>query len=216
MLADAQNNLADSILGTNWNWQDKTVRPNSGAWDNGVLMDPGRPSYSREMVAQTQRRLAKIPHFQGMVVDRSDYSRYYNLEHDDGVTLTPSGQPQSWSMKRSYLEVIAKLRAAVGTTKVMLMNSLGYSSLSMMPSYDGTFSRKAARSTRSACWALAAWSTSCGRQTIWSAAPTSRERMCSSSAGSTWECTRWPRCPPPTTASDVRHDTLFAAGTSLT
>ena len=43
-------------------------------------------------------------------------------------------------MKRSYLEVIAKLRAAVGTTKVMLMNSLGYSSLSMMPSYDGTFS----------------------------------------------------------------------------
>ena len=116
------------------------MRPNSGAWDNGVLMDPGRPSYSREMVAQTQRRLAKIPHFQGMVVDRSDYSRYYNLEHDDGVTLTPSGQPQSWSMKRSYLEVIAKLRAAVGTTKVMLMNSLGYSSLSMMPSYDGTFS----------------------------------------------------------------------------
>jgi hypothetical protein len=38
------------------------------------------------------------------------------------------------------LEVIAKIRDVLGRGNVMLMNSLGFSSLSMMPSYDGTFS----------------------------------------------------------------------------
>ena len=66
---------------------------------------------------------------------------YYNLNHDDGVTFTgATGYNASWSLKRSYLEVIAGIREVVGTKFVMLMNSLGYSSLSFMPSYDGTFS----------------------------------------------------------------------------
>jgi hypothetical protein len=34
-------------------------------------MDPGRESYQNEMVQQAKRRLASIPHFQGLVVDRS-------------------------------------------------------------------------------------------------------------------------------------------------
>ena len=137
----AQNHLHDSILLDNWNAEDTAVRPNQGAWDNGVLMDPGRASYMAEMVTQQQRRVAMIPSFQGVVVDRSDYARYYNLQHDDGVTFTGApGYSQSWSMKRSYLEVIAGTRQALGTGKIMLMNSLGYSSLSFMPSFDGTFS----------------------------------------------------------------------------
>ena len=47
---------------------------------------------------------------------------------------------------RSYLEVIAEIREAVGgRERIMLMNSLGYSRLrlSLMPSYEyynGTFS----------------------------------------------------------------------------
>jgi hypothetical protein len=138
----AQNYLSDSILQRNWNWQQKIVHSNQGAWDRGVLMDPGRESYKNEMMQQSMRRVANVPHFQGVVVDRSDYARYYNLEHDDGVTLPPSdaNSSSSWSMKRSYLEVIEKIRDVFGKEKVMLMNSLGYSSLSLMPSYDGTFS----------------------------------------------------------------------------
>lgn len=137
----AQNHLADSVLRTNWNAQDRIVAPNQAAWDSGVLMDPGRDSYKAEMVAQTARRLQNIPHFQGVVVDRSDYARFYNLEHDDGVTLTtaPNTQ-QSWSLKRSYLDVIAGIRGVLKTDKVMLMNSLGYSSISFMKDIDGTFS----------------------------------------------------------------------------
>ena len=137
----AQNHLQDSILQSNWNDQSRTTSPNHGAWDNGVLMDPGRDSYKNEMIEQTRRRIARIPHFQGLVVDRSDYARYYNLLHDDGVTMTPStGANKSWSMKRSYLEVIRGIRATMGREGVMLMNTLGYSSLSMMADYDGTFS----------------------------------------------------------------------------
>ena len=129
------------MLRTNWNAEDGTVAPNQGAWDNGVLMDPGRDSYKAEMVAQTQRRVDNIPHFQGVVVDRSDYARYYNLEHDDGVTLTTApNTTQAWSLKRSYLEVIGGIRGVLGTDKVMLMNSLGYSSISFMKDIDGTFS----------------------------------------------------------------------------
>lgn len=66
-------------------------------------------------------------------------ARFYNLEHDDGITKAGNAI-HSWSMKRSYLEVIEKVRGVFGTEKVMLMNSLGFSSLSFMPSYDGTFS----------------------------------------------------------------------------
>eukprot|EP01051_Picozoa_sp_SAG22_P007710 SAG22_NODE_552_length_9177_cov_15.661489_4_plen_490_part_00 len=136
----AQNHLAGSILQANWNNQDGSTAPNQGAWDGGVLMDPGREQYKNEMAQQEARRMMNIPSFQGIVVDRSDYARFYNLLHDDGVTLTPGANNQSWSMKRSYLEVIEKIRGVFGAEKVMLMNSLGYSSLSMMPSYDGTFS----------------------------------------------------------------------------
>jgi hypothetical protein len=67
--------------------------------------------------------------------------RFYNLLHDDGVTLpTDPASNQSWSLKRSYLEVIAGIREVIGSSKVMLMNSLGYSSISFMKDIDGTFS----------------------------------------------------------------------------
>jgi hypothetical protein len=71
----AQNYLSDSILQRNWNWQGKVVAPNQGAWDGGVLMDPGRESYKNEMMQQSMRRVANIPHFQGVVVDRCAESR---------------------------------------------------------------------------------------------------------------------------------------------
>ena len=137
----AQNALSDAVLRANWNAEDGTVHANQGAWDRGILMDPGRTSYTAEMVQQTARRVAKITNFQGMVVDRSDYARYYNLLHNDGVTFTgAAGYNMSWSMKRSYLDVMSAVRHEIGANHVMLMNSLGYSSLSFMPSYDGTFS----------------------------------------------------------------------------
>ena len=68
----AQNHLQDSILRDNWNAEDRQQFDGHGAWDRGILMDPGRTSYKAEMVAQQQRRAALIPSFQGVVVDRSD------------------------------------------------------------------------------------------------------------------------------------------------
>ncbi len=80
------------MLERTWNAQDRQVRTgNPGAWDGGVLMDPGVGSYSNEMSAQAARRVAMMPHFQGVVVDRSDYARFYNLDRDDGVTCAMDG-----------------------------------------------------------------------------------------------------------------------------
>jgi hypothetical protein len=105
--------------------------------------------FSSSLVVQCSHLLACS--LQGIVVDRSDYARYYNLEHDDGITLatfasdrhnastsTTSGTVSlSWSLKRSYIEVIGRIREAISESRVMLMNSLGYSSISFMKDYDG-------------------------------------------------------------------------------
>lgn len=108
------------------------------AWDNGVLMDPGVASYKNEIVAQAQRRMDRIPHFQGVVVDRSDYAHMYNLARDDGVTWAKGNT--SFSLKRSYLEAVSAVRDVLGTQRAMLINSAGYVSTTFMRSYDGTFS----------------------------------------------------------------------------
>ena len=39
--------------------------------------------------------------------------------------IPPFAGNTSWSMKRSYLEVIESIRSVFGRTKVMMMNSLG-------------------------------------------------------------------------------------------
>jgi hypothetical protein len=44
------------------------------------------------------------------------------------------------TLVHGWPEVIEGMRTVLGRSKVMLRNSLGYSSLSMMPDYDGTFS----------------------------------------------------------------------------
>lgn len=71
-----------------------------------------------------------------MVVDRSDYARYYNLARDDGVSFygpAKGGQQgRASSMKKSYIAAIGAVRSVLGKERVMLMNSLGYSSLSLM------------------------------------------------------------------------------------
>ena len=137
------NNLADAMLRANWNYQDKASNlDNPGAWDGGVVMDPGVDSYTNEMVAQAARSTI-LPHFQGIVVDRSDYARYYNLEHNDGVSYyTGNGGAEgpASSLKKSYIKAISAIRQVFGDQRIILMNSLGYSCISLMVGIDGTFS----------------------------------------------------------------------------
>ena len=52
------NNFADAMVRANWNYQDQRYSgDNPGAWDGGVLMDPGVDSYTNDMAAQAARRV---------------------------------------------------------------------------------------------------------------------------------------------------------------
>ncbi len=148
------NYLSDSVLTKYW-YPSFTLRSTlnsnviyngvTGTWDNGLLMDPGVPSYTSEMKRQLNRRLQYISSFQGIVVDRSDYARYYNLNRNDNVSFinnydTSQNGHVAFSFKKSYTQVIHECRKTLGNDKIMLMNTLGYSMISMMKSYDGTFS----------------------------------------------------------------------------
>ncbi len=43
------------VLGRNWNYQEqRESSKNPGAWDDGVLMDPGVASYTTELAAQSR------------------------------------------------------------------------------------------------------------------------------------------------------------------
>jgi len=56
-----------------------------------------------------KRKGVVLPHFQGVVVDRSDWNQLVNLDGDDGVTLIGNGTGGrvGWSMQHSYLQVNA-------------------------------------------------------------------------------------------------------------
>ena len=39
------------------------------------------------LLEQLERKIKRLPHFQGLVVDRSDWMGVYNLDGDDGISL---------------------------------------------------------------------------------------------------------------------------------
>lgn len=56
------------------------------SWDRCIIMDPGEPVYMDFMVGQINRYIEKLPHFEGITIDRLDWTRLYNTRRDDGVS----------------------------------------------------------------------------------------------------------------------------------
>ena len=121
-------------------------------WQGGVVVDPVDPKLKAHFLAQLARKYEEIPHFQGLVVDRSDWNSLYNFDYDDGASLV--GNRTAHLAQYSYLDTIGALRAMMtekqqGTagatarhhnSTVMLQNALGFAQLSLMKDFDGTFS----------------------------------------------------------------------------
>ena len=130
------------------------------SWQNAVVMDPvAASSYRRFMLEQLARHSAFEDAFSGIVIDRSDWADFYNLDEDDGVSFVegaaaePGESGVSGAMRVSYLVSIAVLRAALvaaaaaaatrGTPAgagIMLMNTYGNARLDTLRHYDGSFS----------------------------------------------------------------------------
>ena len=54
-------------------------------------MDPAEPVFQDLLVEQAARHM-DLPSFEGIAVDRLDYSEFYNLHADDGVSWVPGFQ----------------------------------------------------------------------------------------------------------------------------
>ena len=124
-------------------------RPGSGAvsnrclytWQRGIVLDPADRAYRQFLLDQLQRHFDYLPHFQGIVIDRSDWNNFYDLDRDDGMSWV-DGRP-AYSLKRAYMNVTNALQAqmqAQGRDTGMLINTYGYACLSLMAPYDGSFS----------------------------------------------------------------------------
>lgn len=113
------------------------------------MVDPTESGLKAHFKAQLERKYAEISNFQGLVVDRSDWNSLYNYDFDDNASFI--NNRTAHLAQYSYIDNIAALRevmvAKQGAMKhnetVMLQNALGFSQLSLMKDFDGTFSEGA-------------------------------------------------------------------------
>ena len=115
------------------------------SWQKSVVVDPHVGlGYDVSLLSQVRRKLVQLPHFQGLVVDRSDWNQLVNLRPgaDDGYTLVKDRV--GYSFKHGYLQILAAVRKVLDADptkpKVMLDNTLGYCWLPFMHPFDGSFS----------------------------------------------------------------------------
>lgn len=136
------NNLYDALLRDAWGPSQGNSKENGAytTWQGGIVLNPAVNSYNEFLKSQMERKF-QLSHFQGIVVDRSDWIQVYDLTMDDGVSWVQSGS--AYSMKRAFRDTTASLRKQMDSNRshsCMMLNTLGYSMLSLMGPFDGTFS----------------------------------------------------------------------------
>jgi hypothetical protein len=129
-------------------------------------MDTMEPAFEDLIVEQCARHLLKLPAtFEGIAIDRLDYSEYFNLDADDNTSWVPlagaapkAGTNRSYSswgparaLRLSYRHTFNRLHEAlhapaqpVGAQKMILNNCNTVCRLDEMRSFDGSFSEGAA------------------------------------------------------------------------
>ena len=108
--------------------------------------DPADPKLKAHFLSQLERKYDQIKNFEGLVVDRSDWNSIYNHDYDDAVSFV--NNKTAHLAQYSYADTIDAMRAIMdkrqGSTKagqtVMLQNANGFVQLSLLKSFDGTFS----------------------------------------------------------------------------
>jgi hypothetical protein len=92
------------------------------SWDRSIVMDPGEPVYANHLVEQINRYIEKLPHFEGITIDRLDWSRHYNTRRDDGVSWF-NGAPAR-SLHVSWNSIMDKIAPILHeNNKVLFINN---------------------------------------------------------------------------------------------
>eukprot|EP01006_Ploeotia_vitrea_P065811 TRINITY_DN93852_c0_g1_i1.p1 TRINITY_DN93852_c0_g1~~TRINITY_DN93852_c0_g1_i1.p1 ORF type:complete len:808 (+),score=70.02 TRINITY_DN93852_c0_g1_i1:44-2467(+) len=119
-------------------------------WVGTILMDPYGPKWKTLLLDQAQRHLDMLPDFEGIAIDRLDYTDYYNYAFDDGVSWVPyptkKGEKQlfgpAMSLRVSNNLMFGELHQMYHhrSRKVMMMNCNTMCRVDLLKYFDGTFS----------------------------------------------------------------------------
>jgi len=131
-------------------------------WVGTTDMDTMEPVFEDLILDQAARHLQKIPSFEGIAIDRLDYSEFFNYDADDGLSWVPINSSSgagldifgpARAVRLSYRHTFNRLhellhpRDAVGKPngpqKVILNNCNSLCRLDEMHAFDGTFSEGA-------------------------------------------------------------------------
>ena len=122
------------------------------------------PIFEDLIVEQAARHIEMIPRFEGIAIDRLDYSEFFNYDRDDGVSFVPingskhDANLSTWSwgparaLRLSYRHTFSRLhdllhtqQAAEGRPKRAMFNNCNWlCRLDEMRHFDGSFSEGAA------------------------------------------------------------------------
>ena len=124
-------------------------------WVGTTDMDMGEPVFQDLIAEQATRHLEKLAHFEGIAIDRLDYSEFFNLDRDDGISWVPSAAAKAGpgphraarSLRHSHRAMFARLAEIFhnrADKKMMWMNCNSLCRIDLLGSFDGSFSEGAA------------------------------------------------------------------------
>ena len=158
-----RDHLFDALLHHGWDVYHGKWMVHKYDWVGTTDMDTQVPSFEDLIVEQAARHLEKLPAFEGIAIDRLDYSEFFNYDFDDHVSWIPTdgtringSSSQSltiWgparALRLSYrhtynrLHEVLHLQQPPGKKKLILSNCNLLCRLDEMRSMDGTFSEGA-------------------------------------------------------------------------
>jgi hypothetical protein len=107
------------------------------AWEQGVLLDVGVPSFQNHLLAQAQMHLDALPESSGVCFDRTDYLRFFNWKRDDGISWVAGAACGSLAL--GWVDYMNKIGPQFhAKEKVIFCNPL-YRRLDLYENIDGFY-----------------------------------------------------------------------------
>eukprot|EP01047_Picozoa_sp_COSAG01_P010289 COSAG01_NODE_433_length_17113_cov_23.009757_6_plen_245_part_00 len=94
-----QNELADALLRHGWAVGRGSFSKHKMDWVGTTDMDTMVPSFEDLIVEQCVRHNTKLSAFEGIAIDRLDYSEYFNYDQDDNISWVPLASADGSSVK---------------------------------------------------------------------------------------------------------------------
>ncbi len=159
-----RDELSAALLKHGWSVGGGFFNKEKHDWVGTTDMDTWEPCFEDLIVEQCARHIPKLKSFEGIAIDRLDYSEFFNFDADDNISWVPraGNLPKvgtnrsytSWGKARalrlSYRHTFNRLHDVLhtaqpaGKKRVILNNCNTVCRLDQMRSFDGTFSEGAA------------------------------------------------------------------------